>query len=84
MRVRIRGEKTRHIEGNITRNPNETSNRIPTTISLTLRAITKEDTRPTMLIAFSSHEAGEEQRQHNQRNEGGYTATADQSDAQVE
>jgi hypothetical protein len=34
----------RLIKGNITGNPNATSNRIPTTISLALRVVTKEST----------------------------------------
>jgi hypothetical protein len=42
--VSIREERMRLIEGNIMGNPNEMSNWIPTTISLTLRVITKEDT----------------------------------------
>jgi hypothetical protein len=42
--VSIGEETMRLIEGNITGNPNAMSNRIPTTIPLTLRVITKEDT----------------------------------------
>jgi hypothetical protein len=37
-------ERMRLVKGNITGNPNATSNRIPTMISLALRAVTKEKT----------------------------------------
>ena len=42
--VCVREERTRLIKGDITGNPNATSNRIPTTISLTLSIIAKEHT----------------------------------------
>jgi hypothetical protein len=42
--VSIGEERTRLIEGKITGNPNAMSNQIPTTISLMLRVITKENT----------------------------------------
>jgi hypothetical protein len=42
--VSIGEERTRLIEGKIMGNPNAMSNQIPTTISLTLRVITKENT----------------------------------------
>jgi hypothetical protein len=83
MRVNIIEEWTRLIECNITRNPNVTSNQIPTTILFLLRFIAKEDTGLTVRITLSSHEAGG-QRKHNQKNEGGYTMAVDQKDAQVE
>jgi hypothetical protein len=77
--VSIGEEWMRLIKGNITRILNAMSNQIPTMISLMLRVITQEarHTEPTVLIVLSSHEVGEEQRQHNQRNEIGYTTTAD-------
>jgi hypothetical protein len=82
--VRIREERARLIEGNITGNLNATSNRITTTISIMLRVNHGRHTIPNVSIALSSHEAGEEQRQHNRRNKSGYTTTADHLDAQVE
>jgi hypothetical protein len=42
--VNIWEERMRLVKGNITRNPNVTSNRIPTVISLALIVITKKNT----------------------------------------
>jgi hypothetical protein len=58
----VKEERTRLIKGDIIGNPNVTSNWIPTTISLTLRVITKKDIGPTVSIALFSHETEEGQR----------------------
>jgi hypothetical protein len=71
----VREERIRLIKIDITGNLNATNNRIPTMISLTLSVNQGRHTGPIVSIALASHEVGG-QRQHNQKNEGGYTAVA--------
>jgi hypothetical protein len=82
--VSIGEKRTRLVKGNITRNLNAMSNRILTTISLTLRVVTKKKhIEPTVPIALPAHGAKVGQRQHSQKNKGGYTVVANQRNAQA-